>query len=49
MYPALLPADSDDHARPLQLLARSIAFADPFSGQSRRFDSARELTLAPPD
>jgi tRNA pseudouridine32 synthase/23S rRNA pseudouridine746 synthase len=49
MYPALLPADSDDHARPLQLLARSIAFADPFSGQSRRFDSARELAPPPTD
>lgn len=48
MYPALLPADTDDHARPLQLLARSIAFVDPISGQSRRFDSARELT-PPPD
>lgn len=49
MYPSLLPANTDDHARPLQLLARSIAFIDPISGQSRRFDSARELTLAPPD
>ena len=49
MYPTLLPADTDDHARPLQLLARSMAFADPISGQSRRFDSAQDLTLVPPD
>ncbi len=48
MYPTLLPAGTDDHARPLQLLARSVAFVDPISGQSRRFDSARELALAPP-
>ena len=48
MYPTLLPVDTDDHARPLQLLARSIAFVDPISGQSRRFDSALRLTLAPP-
>ncbi|MEI7464598.1 MAG: pseudouridine synthase [Burkholderiales bacterium] len=48
MYPSLLPADTDDHARPLQLLARSIAFVDPISGQSRRFDSAQGLALAQP-
>ena len=48
MYPTLLPANTDDHARPLQLLARTIAFVDPISGQSRRFESTRELTLAPP-
>ncbi|OYT98694.1 MAG: pseudouridine synthase [Burkholderiales bacterium PBB1] len=48
MYPALLPADTDVHARPLQLLARSIAFIDPISGASRQFDSALRLSLAPP-
>lgn len=46
MYPTLLPADTDDHARPLQLLARSIAFADPISGQPRCFDSTQGLALA---
>jgi tRNA pseudouridine32 synthase / 23S rRNA pseudouridine746 synthase len=46
MYPTLLPADTDDHARPLQLLARSIAFVDPISGESRRFDSTQGLALA---
>ncbi|MDL2339430.1 MAG: pseudouridine synthase, partial [Pseudomonadota bacterium] len=55
MYPSLLPADTDDHDQPLQLLARSIAFVDPISGEARRFDSARQLaplqdvaTLSPP-
>ena len=43
MYPTLLPADTDDHARPLQLLARTLAFADPVTGQARRFESARQL------
>ena len=46
MYPTLLPADTDDHAQPLQLLARSIAFVDPISGQMRRFESAQALSLA---
>lgn len=43
IYPTLLPADTDDHDRPLQLLARSMAFVDPISGTARRFDSTREL------
>ena len=46
MYPTLLPADTDDHAQPLQLLARSIALVDPISGQMRRFESAQALSLA---
>ena len=46
MYPTLLPVDTDDHERPLQLLARSIAFVDPVSGEQRCFSSAR--ALAPP-
>ncbi|WP_226952928.1 pseudouridine synthase [Mesopusillimonas faecipullorum] len=33
----------DDLSRPLQLLARAIAFPDPFSGQIRRFESELEL------
>jgi tRNA pseudouridine32 synthase/23S rRNA pseudouridine746 synthase len=39
MYPPVEPTPEDDHARPLQLLARSIAFTDPLTGQPRRFDS----------
>jgi tRNA pseudouridine32 synthase/23S rRNA pseudouridine746 synthase len=43
MYPELLPADTDDLDRPLQLLARSLAFTDPISAQPRRFESQRQL------
>jgi tRNA pseudouridine32 synthase/23S rRNA pseudouridine746 synthase len=43
MYPTLLPADTDDHARPLQLLATTLAFTDPVTGQARRFETARQL------
>ncbi len=43
MYPELLPADTDDHDRPLQLLARTIAFTDPISAQPRQFQSQRQL------
>ena len=39
MYPPVEPTPEDDYARPLQLLARSIAFADPLTGQPRRFES----------
>lgn len=42
LYPHALPV-SDDFSRPLQLLARSIAFTDPVSGKDRRFIS--ELSL----
>ena len=33
----------EDWNRPLQLLARSLAFSDPFTGEARRFDSRRQL------
>lgn len=42
-YPQVLPQIEDDYSRPLQLLARSVAFIDPLSGKPRRFDSRREL------
>lgn len=32
-----------DYSRPLQLLARSLEFIDPYSGQLRRFESQRSL------
>jgi tRNA pseudouridine32 synthase/23S rRNA pseudouridine746 synthase len=38
-YPQLREAGADDHARPLRLLARSLAFVDPLSGIERRFES----------
>ena len=42
-YPVLRPEGPDDFARPLQLLARSVAFTDPVTGQVRRFESERRL------
>jgi len=45
IYPDLLPEGSDDYARPLQLLAKSIAFDDPVTGQARNFSSERELSF----
>jgi len=46
IYPVLTPQGSTDYTRPLQLLARSVTFTDPVSGQTRHFDSARRLDLA---
>ncbi|MDO5289759.1 MAG: pseudouridine synthase [Pseudomonadota bacterium] len=45
-YPQVLhpPGAPDDQTRPLQLLARELAFDDPITGQPRRFQST--LTLA---
>jgi tRNA pseudouridine32 synthase/23S rRNA pseudouridine746 synthase len=42
-YPVAQPCKGDDFTRPLQLLARSIAFVDPFTGAPRQFDSERRL------
>jgi len=43
IYPILTPEGATDYARPLQLLAQSIAFTDPLSGQPRCFESRRSL------
>jgi tRNA pseudouridine32 synthase/23S rRNA pseudouridine746 synthase len=45
IYPTLQPAGRDDPSRPLQLLASSIAFTDPVSGEQRHFRSRRALDL----
>jgi len=42
-YPVALPCKGDDFASPLQLLARSIAFDDPLTGQARSFSSELRL------
>lgn len=42
-YPVALPCKGDDFSSPLKLLARSIRFRDPVSGEERRFDSQRQL------
>lgn len=42
-YPELRDTATDDYDKPLKLLARSIAFTDPLSGEARRFESRRAL------
>jgi tRNA pseudouridine32 synthase/23S rRNA pseudouridine746 synthase len=44
MYPPVAQTPDDDYSLPLQLLAKSIAFTDPVTGQMRHFQS--QLTLA---
>jgi tRNA pseudouridine32 synthase/23S rRNA pseudouridine746 synthase len=52
IYPMLWPEDAPgatpDWSRPLQLLAREIAFTDPVTGRARRFASRRTLTAGLP-
>ena len=42
-YPDWCPPMEPDYARPLQLLAQSLAFNDPLSGEERHFQSQRRL------
>jgi tRNA pseudouridine32 synthase/23S rRNA pseudouridine746 synthase len=42
-YPALVDVAPGDYRHPLKLLAQSLAFADPLSGELRRFESGRRL------
>ncbi|MEU4658664.1 RluA family pseudouridine synthase [Streptomyces sp. NPDC023723] len=45
LYPEVTaPVPADDFRRPLQLLARELAFTDPLTGREHRFRSARTLT-----
>ena len=45
LYPHVrLDDDIDDFTRPLQLLAKTLAFVDPVDGTPRHFTSARTLT-----
>jgi tRNA pseudouridine32 synthase/23S rRNA pseudouridine746 synthase len=43
LYPAVIDVAADDFSRPLQLLARSLAFEDPLSGRKREFVSSFAL------
>jgi tRNA pseudouridine32 synthase/23S rRNA pseudouridine746 synthase len=43
IYPVLTPEGANDYRRPLQLLARTLEFVDPLSGEQRRFESRRTL------
>lgn len=49
-YPEVLrgPEDPEDFRQPLQLLARSVAFTDPVTGQARHFTSQRQLAIPGP-
>jgi tRNA pseudouridine32 synthase/23S rRNA pseudouridine746 synthase len=42
-YPSLESNAGHDYSRPLQLLARSLSFADPVNGRQRRFESGFRL------
>ena len=42
-YPQVNDPKEGDWSNPLQLLARSLAFKDPVTGQERRFESRRSL------
>ncbi|MBV8660102.1 MAG: RluA family pseudouridine synthase [Burkholderiales bacterium] len=42
-YPEVLPDKGEDFSRPLRLLARSISFIDPLSGEPRTFTSEQTL------
>lgn len=42
-YPVVRPYDYVDFSHPLQLVARSLAFTDPVSGEARRFESTIPL------
>ena len=44
-YPELLPCKNEDYSNPLQLLAKSIVFDDPVTGEARAFESERNLTF----
>ena len=45
MYPPVVDTPDDDYDLPLQLLAKSIAFIDPLTKQTRRFESSQTLAL----
>ncbi len=43
IYPVIFPPGEDDYSHPLKLVARSVQFADPLTGQSMYFESGIEL------
>jgi tRNA pseudouridine32 synthase/23S rRNA pseudouridine746 synthase len=45
-YPDLLPARVQDYRKPLQLIAETITFCDPFTRQIMAFSSGRTLSSA---
>ncbi|WP_314686986.1 pseudouridine synthase [uncultured Bifidobacterium sp.] len=49
LYPRVLDRPYDDFASPLQLVARSLRFVDPATGETREFVSRIPLTAAASD
>jgi tRNA pseudouridine32 synthase/23S rRNA pseudouridine746 synthase len=47
IYPSLLPRGGDEVGNPLRLLAESIAFRDPVTGEERSFASRQQLHFPP--
>ena len=47
LYPEVNDAAEGDYSRPLQLLARSVAFCDPLTGERRCFSSRLQLQPLP--
>lgn len=47
-YPSVQrgPHEPENFQQPLQLLARALAFTDPVTGQTRQFESQRDLVMA---
>ena len=48
-YPDIVPREAGDFSAPLQLLAKSLSFVDPLTGQSLVFESQRSLATITPD
>jgi tRNA pseudouridine32 synthase / 23S rRNA pseudouridine746 synthase len=46
IYPILQAVNSDNYARPLQLVAKTISFIDPLSKELRAFESRLSISLA---
>ena len=45
LYPELAQGEAPDYEHPLQLLAKSLSFTDPITGQLRHFESLQCLNL----
>jgi len=43
LYPSMSSSDGDDFSSPLKLLAKSLSFQDPLTGQQRYFESGLKL------
>ena len=46
IYPVVLPENAEDYSRPLQLLARSLSFVDPFAESFHCFQSRRTQPIS---